>query len=116
MPYAVMIGLQGLYMPNNVSHFRTRKDAESSARWWAETFREDGEKVSGSARAGYYEVGEHECIEISEIGYEDFETTCSECGKEEVAIKEWKHDSLNHLETTCGCLMTFKEWCRDAGK
>lgn len=61
----VLVGLRGCYMPDTNDVYRTRRDAERGARWWAEQCRDDGEtKVRGSARAGYYTVGEHNQIEV----------------------------------------------------
>jgi hypothetical protein len=64
--YHVLVGLAGLYMPNSNTVCRTRREAESNAAWWAREAREQGDKVTGSAKTGYYSVGEHECIEITE--------------------------------------------------
>ena len=64
--YHVLCGLRGMYMPNSNDVHATRKGAESGAAWLAETYRDDGEtRVTGSARHGYYTVGDNECIEIT---------------------------------------------------
>ena len=55
-----------MYMPDTNEVHVSRKDAEAGARWHAAEARDNGEHVSGSARAGYYRIGDHECIEISE--------------------------------------------------
>lgn len=52
-------------MPDTNSVFLTRKEAEASAKWWAQTFRDDGDRVRGAASRGFYEVGEYQCIEIT---------------------------------------------------
>lgn len=64
--YHVLCGLRGCYMPDDNSVYATRKDAERSAVWLAKNAREEGERVTGSAKSGYYTVGEHNCIEITE--------------------------------------------------
>ncbi len=64
--YHVLVGLAGMYMPNDNTVCRTRREAEACARDTAARFRDDGDRVSGSARAGYYTVGESECIEITD--------------------------------------------------
>jgi hypothetical protein len=58
-------------MPNSNDVFKTKRGAEQSAAWAASEAREQGYKVSGSARSGYYSVGEHECIEITECSEPD---------------------------------------------
>lgn len=63
--YHVLCGLRGCYMPNSNNVHRTRRDAERDAAWCADDRRGYGDKVTGSARQGYYEVGEGECIEIT---------------------------------------------------
>ena len=60
----VLAGLQGCYMPNTNYAHRTLKEAEADAAEQAETARDEGYKVTGSARSRWYEVGEHQCIEI----------------------------------------------------
>jgi hypothetical protein len=62
--FHVLVGLCGLYMPNENLVYQTRKEAEAGAREIAEQFRDDGERVTGSARAGYL-VGNSECIEVT---------------------------------------------------
>lgn len=64
--FHVLVGLCGMYMPNENHVYLTRKEAEEGARWLADQFRDDGERVTGSARSGYYAVGESECIEITD--------------------------------------------------
>ena len=66
----VLVGLRGCYMPGTNDVYLTRREAEAGARWWAEQYRDDGSedgetKVTGSARACYYAVGEHNCIEVT---------------------------------------------------
>jgi len=84
MPYVVMMGLQGGYMPNVVEHFVTKGDAEEFAKNLAETARGDGAHVEGSAKSGLYTIGEYdpdtgrpmeswEYIEITEILWSHFE-------------------------------------------
>ena len=63
--YHVLCGLRGMYMPNSNAAHATRKAAERDAAWCADDRRNDGETVTGSARSGYYTVGEYECIEIT---------------------------------------------------
>ncbi len=71
--YHVLVGLSGGYMPNqNLGPFLNKKDAESSAAEIAGIFRDQGLYVSGSARAGYYQVADCEYIEITRC----FEMEC----------------------------------------
>ena len=94
MPYALTMGLPGLYMPDVCEHHWTKKDAQASAVFWADTYRDewgDGApayRVEGSARSGRYDVFDLEriaqhiaCIEVSEIGLGDFAPECV-CGRE----------------------------------
>ena len=67
--YHVLSGLTGGYMPNTNDVCTSRRDADASARWLAQTMRDSNLKVSGSASAGWYDVGEYEYIEV---------TTCNE--------------------------------------
>jgi hypothetical protein len=64
--YHVLQGLAGCYMPNDNAVFRTVREARSCAAEYARTARDDGYTVSGSARSGYYAVGDAECIEVTE--------------------------------------------------
>lgn len=64
--YHVLSGLTGGYLPNSNDVCATRREAEASARWLASTFRDDETRVSGSARDGWYNVGEYEYIKITE--------------------------------------------------
>jgi len=81
MPYAVVQGMQGGYMPNNVWHCRTKREAQGIAVEWAEQSRDSGYEVTGSARSGFYEIldpegGEHHLgfyVEIAEISEEDYD-------------------------------------------
>jgi hypothetical protein len=66
--YHVNVGTRG-YVPDNCDSYATRADAESGAKWWASVMREDFsesayhlnlpadeiERLSGSARSGWYE-------------------------------------------------------------
>jgi hypothetical protein len=76
--YHVLCGLRGCYMPNANDVHRTRTAAERGARAWAESYRDDGLKVTGSAAEGYYTVGDHECIEITECDYQSCMEDCDE--------------------------------------
>lgn len=71
--YHVLMGLTGGYMPNSNAMFTNRREAESYAASLASEAREAGDTVSGSAKSGYYSIGDSECIEINDC-YED----CSE--------------------------------------
>jgi hypothetical protein len=64
--FHVLVGLCGLYMPDDNVVCETRKEAEDAARSIAKQYRDDGERVSGSAKSGYYTVGENHCIEIAD--------------------------------------------------
>lgn len=64
--YHVLQGLQGLYMPNCNDVFSSKGEAQRYAAELAADARDQEYKVSGSARSGYYTIGEHECIEITE--------------------------------------------------
>jgi hypothetical protein len=63
--FHLLVGLCGLYMPDENHVYESRKEAEDGARELVKQFRDDGETVTGSARAGYYQVGESYCIEIT---------------------------------------------------
>jgi hypothetical protein len=63
--FHMLVGLCGLYMPDENHVYVSRKEAEDGARELARQFRDDGERVTGSARAGYYQVGDNYCIEIT---------------------------------------------------
>jgi hypothetical protein len=63
--FHVLVGLSGMYMPNENHVYLTRKEAEEGARWLADQFRDDGERVTGSARSGFYAIGDRESIEIT---------------------------------------------------
>ena len=63
--FHVLSGLAGGYLPNENQVYRTRAKAEEAARELADQFREDGERVSGSAKAGFFTVGKHQYIEIA---------------------------------------------------
>jgi hypothetical protein len=69
--FHVMSGLAGGYMPNENQTYRTREEAEDAAREMARDFRENGEKVSGSAKQGFYTVGDHQYIEIADCDQAD---------------------------------------------
>jgi len=62
--FHVLVGLCGLYMPDRNEIFETRRDAQTHAREVAQEFRDEGERVSGTARDGYT-VGDNYCIEIT---------------------------------------------------
>ena len=72
--YHVLSGLTGGYMPNTNEMCATRKEAEASARWLAQSMRDQDIKVSGSASAGWYDCGKWEYIEITKCSEPD----CSE--------------------------------------
>lgn len=55
----------------NSGPYRTRKEAEAYAVDLARRCRDEGEKVWGSAKQGYYLVGRHNCIEITVCGEEE---------------------------------------------
>jgi hypothetical protein len=84
--YHVISGLCG-YVPNTNETYETRKSAEAGARWWAETFRESNwdaapeykKRITGSARAGWYDVGDCEYIEVSACDMS--ECVCQDCGE-----------------------------------
>jgi hypothetical protein len=61
--YHVLVGLCGMYMPDENHVFETRKEAEAGARAIAERAEEDGERVVGSPRLGY-QIGNRHCIEV----------------------------------------------------
>jgi len=91
MPYAITCGLPGCYMPDVCEHHWTKADAQSSAVFWANTYREDWDsryRIEGSARKGGYDIfnDEKTCshvatIRIDEISKYDFAPDC-ECGRE----------------------------------
>ena len=76
--YHVLQGLRGCYMPNTNDVYRTKREAQSGAAWWAENARDEGERVVGSARSGFYEVGDHCSIEVTDCDSEM--CLCSPCG------------------------------------
>jgi hypothetical protein len=61
--YHVLVGLRGLYMPNENHIYRTLKAAREGAAEIADFYRDQGEDVSGSASSGYL-IGENESIEL----------------------------------------------------
>jgi hypothetical protein len=69
--FHVLTGLAGAYMPNDNQVYATRTEAEDAAREIAEDFREQGERVEGSAESGYYAVGDNESIEITDCDERD---------------------------------------------
>ena len=69
--YHVLQGLSGGYMPNTNEACRMLTQAREVAKWWAGVRREEGDKVYGSARIGWYDVGEHEHILITSPCYDD---------------------------------------------
>lgn len=88
--YHVLVGLLGGYLPNqNLGPFRNKRYAEQSAVELARLFRDQGLKVRGNAKAGYYLVGDfgEEYIEITRC-YE------KECLEDE---EEYSHD-ISHFE------------------
>lgn len=64
--FHVLVGLCGLYLPDENHVYATRKKAEAGARSVARQRRDDGEHVTGSVREGMYRVGDDYCIEITE--------------------------------------------------
>lgn len=69
--YHVLFGLSGGYLPSDNAVFRTLREARSYAADLAREIREyEGKKVVGSARLGYYDVGDYEYIEITDPCYE----------------------------------------------
>ena len=62
--FHVLVGPCGLYLPDSNDVFTSHKDASAFARERALEFRDEGERVSGSARTGYA-IGENYCIEIT---------------------------------------------------
>jgi len=83
MPYAVTQGLPGGYMPDTCDHYRTKREAEQGAKFWADVYRKDWDvkyRVEGSMRSGRYDVYDDSktcdhvaVIEVNKIGWEDFE-------------------------------------------
>jgi hypothetical protein len=69
--FHVLVGLCGLFMPHENRVFATRIEAEEAAREIAVEYRDQGDEVTGSAKSGYFTVGENECIEISECTESD---------------------------------------------
>jgi hypothetical protein len=69
--FHVLAGLEGMYMPNENRVYETRREAEGGARSLAQMHREEGERVTGSARSGYYTVGDHHSIEITDCDQAD---------------------------------------------
>lgn len=72
--YHVLMGLTGGCMPNSNAMFTSRRAAEIYAAALANEAVNAGDTVSGSAKSGYYSIGDSECIEINDC-YED---DCSE--------------------------------------
>jgi len=68
--YHVLVGMRGLYMPDVNEAFGSRKEAEASARAYADQMRDQGDPVSGSARQGYL-VGDDYSIEIADCAEAD---------------------------------------------
>jgi hypothetical protein len=69
--FHVLVGLCGMYMPDENHVYRTRKEAEDGARSLARQFRDDGDTVTGSVRDGFYRVGDDYCIEITDCDEQD---------------------------------------------
>ncbi len=69
--FHVLAGLRGLYMPDENRVYETRKEAEAGARSLAKMYRDEGERVRGSAKSGFYSVGENQSIEIAACDAED---------------------------------------------
>lgn len=70
--YHVLCGLRGMYMPDINDVYRSKRAALSGAAWWANSYREDGCEVTGSAKRGWYHVRyegnetAHHCIEVTD--------------------------------------------------
>jgi hypothetical protein len=60
--YHVIAGLQGGYIPNSNDQYPTKRDALAGAMWHVDQYRESGEKVRGSKRAGYWIARESESL------------------------------------------------------
>ena len=69
--FHVLVGLCGLFMPNENRVLATHSEAEKAAREIADEYRDQGEEVTGSAKSGYFTVGANQCIEISECTESD---------------------------------------------
>ena len=52
--YTVVVNMAG-YLPNNEPEcYRTKRDAQAGAKWWADDYRDDETRlVTGNARSGY---------------------------------------------------------------
>ena len=60
------MGLHGGYMPSFNETATNLRGARRMAADLAAGYRDDGEPVTGSAAAGYYDLGQHEYIEITD--------------------------------------------------
>lgn len=80
--YHVLSGLTGGYLPNTNDVYTSRKAAQSGAAWLAASYRDTEAyvfaEVTGSAKAGWYDVGRNEYIAITECVEED----CLEGGQD----------------------------------
>jgi len=73
--YHVFSGLTGGYLPNLNEVHTSKRSAQSSASWLADQSRFDDIEVSGSAKAGWYDIGEHEYIEVTACQESDCESS-----------------------------------------
>lgn len=54
--YHTLIGMLGLYMPDTNDYHATRADAVKGALWHIRMLRDEGARVRGNVRVGYWQT------------------------------------------------------------
>lgn len=81
--YHVIAGLRGGYLPNSNDIYATKRDALAGAKWHIDQYREDGEAVAGSAKAGYWIARKSESLPNTYWDYVEVTGPCfDECSDE----------------------------------
>lgn len=82
--YHVIAGLAGGYLPNTNDVFTTKRDATRYALDLIERYRDDGERVVGNARTGYWAARESAAVPGAFWDYVEVSLPCSDaCESEE---------------------------------
>jgi len=74
--YHVIAGLSGGYLPNSNEVYQTKREALAGARFHLDGYREAGEKVRGSAKAGYWQARKSESLPDTWWDYVEIGDAC----------------------------------------